>query len=224
MRCRATTKTTAARPRCCATGSNRCAPGDRGRQGRASAHGRGEGTARTEPKRVQLQAEALRERLLAKLPAEAAAAWTSDHPSGCSAYLVDWHRREVNAEWWEYFRLMRPARGGPVRRAKGGGGPDVRGAARGRTQREDKGKPTVGDRPLLVSACRTSSSELGKLTCRTASAFGKISRHDRAQTARRRERAEAAPTCIPPASFAADVISTDDQQKSVVQLAEIGTR
>ncbi len=21
------------------------------------------------------------------------------------AYLIDWHRREENADWWEYFRL-----------------------------------------------------------------------------------------------------------------------
>ena len=54
---------------------------------------------------VQQQAVALRERLLASIPAEASEPAHADHPKWLLAYLVDWHRREVNAEWWEYFRL-----------------------------------------------------------------------------------------------------------------------
>ena len=54
---------------------------------------------------VQQQAVALRERILATLHANAAEPNHGDHPKWLLAYLIDWHRREVNAEWWEYFRL-----------------------------------------------------------------------------------------------------------------------
>ena len=55
---------------------------------------------------VQQQAERIRERILAALPVEAATANHPEHANWLLAYLVDWHRREVNANWWEYFRLM----------------------------------------------------------------------------------------------------------------------
>ena len=48
----------------------------------------------------------LRARLLAGLPADAAAPDTSHHGRWLLAYLVDWHSREENASWWEYFRLI----------------------------------------------------------------------------------------------------------------------
>jgi hypothetical protein len=51
------------------------------------------------------EVEALRDRLLDGLPPEAADSAHADHPRWLLAYLIDWHRREHKAQWWEYFRL-----------------------------------------------------------------------------------------------------------------------
>src|SRR5690606_19024718 len=57
-------------------------------------------------KALDEEVEQLRERLLAGIPAgrqdrddEAQARWLL-------AYLIDWHRREEKADWWEFFRLI----------------------------------------------------------------------------------------------------------------------
>lgn len=49
--------------------------------------------------------EALRERLLATVPADRATHDPDQHGRWILAYLLDWHRREDRAAWWEYFRL-----------------------------------------------------------------------------------------------------------------------
>jgi predicted RecB family nuclease len=52
--------------------------------------------------------EALRQRLLAPVPAINDISDTPDiqHARWLLAYLLDWHRREDKAGWWEYFRLL----------------------------------------------------------------------------------------------------------------------
>jgi uncharacterized protein len=54
---------------------------------------------------LQQDVDALRARLLDGLPAEASAPEHPDHCRWLLAWLIDWHKREENAEWWEYFRL-----------------------------------------------------------------------------------------------------------------------
>lgn len=49
--------------------------------------------------------EALRARLLEGIPAERAARDPDQQARWLLAYLLDWHRREDKATWWEYFRL-----------------------------------------------------------------------------------------------------------------------
>ncbi|MEZ5319506.1 MAG: TM0106 family RecB-like putative nuclease [Vicinamibacterales bacterium] len=49
--------------------------------------------------------EALRARLLALVPEAAADPSAAPHPAATLAYLLDFHRREDKAGWWEYFRL-----------------------------------------------------------------------------------------------------------------------
>ena len=51
------------------------------------------------------QVAALRERLLVDMPDEPADRSADQHGRWCLAYLLDWHRREDKASWWEYFRL-----------------------------------------------------------------------------------------------------------------------
>jgi uncharacterized protein len=48
---------------------------------------------------------ALRERLLAGIPEDRAARDREQQARWLLAYLLDWHRREDRAGWWEYFRL-----------------------------------------------------------------------------------------------------------------------
>ena len=49
---------------------------------------------------------ALRERLLADVPAEASERTPEQWSRWRLAYLLDWHRREAKAAWWEYYRLV----------------------------------------------------------------------------------------------------------------------
>jgi predicted RecB family nuclease len=48
----------------------------------------------------------LRARLLAGIEDRAGQPEHPEHPRWLLAYLIDWHRREDNAQWWEYFRLI----------------------------------------------------------------------------------------------------------------------
>ena len=49
---------------------------------------------------------ALRERLLADVPTEASERTPEQWSRWRLAYLLDWHRREAKAVWWEYYRLI----------------------------------------------------------------------------------------------------------------------
>ena len=55
---------------------------------------------------LQQQVEQLRGRLLDGLPLEASQPDHADHGRWLLAYLIDWHRREENADWWDFFRLV----------------------------------------------------------------------------------------------------------------------
>ena len=54
---------------------------------------------------LQKEVDELRARLLDGVPLEASDPGHAQHTRWLLAYLIDWHRREENAEWWEYFRL-----------------------------------------------------------------------------------------------------------------------
>lgn len=75
-----------------------------------------EGTAVPRPQQAEEEApavvderaarvEALRARLIGGLPAEAADRSAEQQSRWILAYLLDWHRREAKAGWWEYYRL-----------------------------------------------------------------------------------------------------------------------
>lgn len=54
----------------------------------------------------EVRVAALRERLLAGIPEDAEARTEAQWALWRLAYLLDWHRRESKAGWWEYFRLV----------------------------------------------------------------------------------------------------------------------
>src|SRR4030095_16951090 len=49
--------------------------------------------------------EALRARLLDGVPLDSAGRTSDEQARYHLAYLLDWHRREDKAEWWDYYRL-----------------------------------------------------------------------------------------------------------------------
>lgn len=53
----------------------------------------------------QMKIAALIERLTQDVPVDAAERTHEQHARWLLAYLLDWHRREERAVWWEYFRL-----------------------------------------------------------------------------------------------------------------------
>ena len=169
---------------------------------------------------IQQQAVAIRERILATLPAEAADPADAGHPKWLLAYLIDWHRREVNAEWWEYFRL----KGLPEEDLF-----DERDAVAGLAfvervhvvLRANSQKPTgsVVDRysypPQEIEIGRK-----GKLKLQDDSAFGEIVAHDRVARLLDVKKGPKAAETHPSAAFSCDVFTTDGLQKSVMRLAD----
>jgi len=168
---------------------------------------------------VQQQAEVIRARLLASLPAEAGTPGHADHPKWLLAYLVDWHRREVNANWWEFFRLMGLATEDLA---------EERDAVAGLQHVERlgfvigaKGKPTrtVIDRySYPIQELEFGSS--GELHTRDTNAFGKLVAHDRLarllDIQKGPSRAELHPTEL----IKSTVVRIDELQKSVVRFAD----
>ncbi len=81
---------------------------------RAEVEGMGTAVPRPMPKEGEAsekvderaqRVEALRQQLLAGVPEASADQTDEQHARWLLAYLLDWHRREDKAGWWEYFRL-----------------------------------------------------------------------------------------------------------------------
>lgn len=169
---------------------------------------------------VQQQAVAIRERLLASIPVEAINPAHADHPKWLLAYLVDWHRREVNAEWWEYFRL----KGLPEEDLF-----DERDAVAGLSfvdrvdiiKRAGTQKPTgsVVDR-YTYPLQEIEIGRKGKLKLQDDSTFGEVVAHDRVGRLIDVRKGSKMASVHPTAAFSCDVITTDGLQKSVIRLAD----
>jgi uncharacterized protein len=168
---------------------------------------------------LQLEAEALRERLLDGIDAKASEPTHADHPRWLLAYLVDFHKREENAEWWEYYRLKElPDEDLLDERSAIADLAFVErlGMVIGKT-----GKPTksVIDR-YTYPAQEVEVGRKGKLHARDGRAFGEIVAHDRHARLIDVTKGPSRADFHPDAVFAADVIPTKTQQKSVMRLAE----
>lgn len=64
-----------------------------------------EGVASEKQDERAARVTALRSRLLAAVPETRAEQTEEEHARWLLAYMLDWHRREDKAAWWEYFRL-----------------------------------------------------------------------------------------------------------------------
>ena len=167
---------------------------------------------------LQQQALALRERVLAAIPADAHAPTHPAHPMWLLAYLVDWHRREVNAEWWEYFRLRDLADEDLLDE-----GQAVAGLTFLRQVDVVRHKKTGAPTGSVIQQYAYPVQDLeikGRLTLQDGRLFGELLRHDREQ---RIIDVRKGPTMVPhhpSCAFAADVIATDGLQQAVMRLAE----
>lgn len=171
-----------------------------------------------EQKELQLRAQALRGRLLEGLPTESAIAGHPSHHLWLLAYLVDWHKREINAEWWEFFRL----RDLPEEDLF-----DERKAVAGllfvdrievvKYAKSNKPTGSVVDRYIYPPQ----DIELkGKLNLQTGKPFGKIETHDRKARTLDIKKGPSTAELHPTAAFAADPVLNKVLQESVVRIAE----
>lgn len=169
-------------------------------------------------KELQIRAQAARARLLEGLPAEAAAPGHPSHASWLLAYLVDWHKREINAEWWEFFRL----RDLPEEDLF-----DERKAIAGLQWQETvqvvrhvkTGKPTgsIVDRYIYPPQ---DIEPKGKPYAQTGKQFGTMVAHDRTARTIDIRKGPTIAEVHPTALYFADVVKNGVLQESIVRLAE----
>lgn len=174
------------------------------------------------PKKVgDLEAHQLaaRERLLQGVPDEAGVPGHAQHPRWLMAYLLDWHRREDKAQYWERYRLNDLPDDELFEERSAIAGlelVDLVGWAPGR--RKGSMRPVHRYRyPQQDTEIRDSGELLitGKPT-----RIGDIAAHDRANRTLDIKKAEALAGVHPFAVFVATVVPTDAQQKSLLRLAD----
>lgn len=168
---------------------------------------------------LQQRAEAVRARILSTIETAATDPAHPHHAQWLLAYLVDWHRREINAHWWEYFRL----RDLPEENLF-----DERKAVAGLTFVEYVG-PFIGKNGKPTSsridryAYPPQDIEIGegdKLKLQVDAPFGEVVNHNREQRTLEVKKGRAAFDVHPEAAFAFDAFPTDVQQEAVIRLAE----
>ncbi len=174
------------------------------------------GDASADVDRRQQEVEVLRARLLAAAGPEATDPGHADHPRRVLAYLLDWHRRETNAEWWDYYRLLDLPEEDLLDEKKAIAGLEHVMAVEV-IRRKGSGKPTGS----VVHRYRYPSQEVeigrkGSLRLQTGAHFGTIVRHDRES---RLIDVKTTATVHPAHVFSHDVVPTDVLQESVMRLA-----
>lgn len=165
------------------------------------------------------EAEALRARLLADLPADAS---RPDHPSHARwllAYLVDWHRREEKAEWWDYFRLLDLPEDELLDEKKA-----IAGLSFVHRMEEVTHKVTRRPTGSVIDRYRYPIQEMeiggrASLKLQDQRRFGTVAGRDREARTIDIKKGKDTRDIHPAAVFSADVITTAIQQRSVMRFA-----
>ncbi len=179
-----------------------------------------EGDASENVSALTQEAEAIRARLLSEIAPEAIEPGHPDHPQWLLAYLLDWHRREDKAQWWDYFRVRDLSDEDLLDEPKALVGLEfierVDVVVHSRTR-----KPTGS----VIDRYRYPNQEIdfGLKTClklRDDTRFGEVVRCD--GTARTIDVRKGANNvdCHPSVVFAIDVITSDQLQRAVMRLAD----
>jgi uncharacterized protein len=169
------------------------------------------------------EAEAIRAGILATLAPEASDPAHHQHPLWLLAYLVDWHRREAKAQWWDYFRVrelddedLLNERGVLVGLELVGRVAEVKSAK--------TGKPTGS----VIDRYRYPRQEVDfgrgtRLKLRDGSTFGEVADRDASAVTIDVKKGKAAADLHPDAVFADEVVSTTVLQRAVMRLATMTT-
>ncbi|HTM34632.1 MAG TPA: TM0106 family RecB-like putative nuclease [Vicinamibacterales bacterium] len=168
---------------------------------------------------LQQEVNALRAQLLEGLPPEAGDPSHPDHARWLLAYLIDWHRREENAQWWAYFELKDLPEEELLDESRALAG--LQFVERITTVTNKKtGKPTgsVVDRYAYPSQ-EVEIRRKGKLKLQDGRGFGEVERLDRASRLVDVRKGPSVADVHPSAVFVADVIPTETAQRSVMRLA-----
>lgn len=167
---------------------------------------------------LQRRAQEIREGLLKTIPSEAANAAHPQHYLWLLAYLVDWHKREINAEWWEFFRLRDlPEEDLYDERRAVGGLQFVERVAE--VRRKDNNKPTGS----VIDRYQYPSQDVdlkGAAYLQSGEPFGTFEAHDRLAQTLDIKKGPKARDVHPSAVFAADVVQNASLQKAIVAIAE----
>ena len=164
------------------------------------------------------RAEDARALLLAGLPPEASEPAHSDHWRWLLAYLVDWHRREMKAAWWEHYRIRDVASDELFDEPKALAGLQfVETAEFVLNVRTKKPTGSVVDRYTFPPQ----ENELGrgKVTTREVK-FGDVVEHDRVRRVIDIRKGPAMADVHPSEIFADEIVSVDVLQDAVIALAE----
>ena len=173
------------------------------------------------PKKVgDLEAKQLeaREDLLRGLPDEAREPGHAQHPRWLMAYLLDWHRREDKAQYWERYRLNDLPDDELFDERHAIAGLEFVGTV-GTAAGRRKGSIKRIDRyryPQQDTEIRDSGDLLVPGTC---AKLGDIEAHDRDARTIDVKKMEAMTDVHPSAVFVSTVVATDAQQKSLLRLA-----
>ena len=174
------------------------------------------------PERVSeldAEVETMRTRLLAGVPLAAAQRDSQQQILWLLAYLIDWHRRESKAEWWEFFRLCELPEEELLDEPLAIAGLELVGTIEAVTHKKT-GRPTgsVIDRyryPVQDVEIRRK----GKVKLQDGRPFGEVAALDRehrlVDIRKGPERAAIHPSCV----FSASVVPTEGPQRSVMRAA-----
>ena len=166
---------------------------------------------------LQQQVEQLRRRLLDQLPPEAIQPNHPDHARWLLAYLIDWHRREENADWWDFFRLVELPDEALLDERKAIAGlrfiADLDAVVHKTT-----GRPTGSViRRFQYPPQEIEIGRSGNVVLESGEHYGTIEGHDRAA---RTIDLKSKSACHPSTVFSKDVVNQEQPQKSVIRLAE----
>ncbi|MGI8498004.1 MAG: TM0106 family RecB-like putative nuclease, partial [Gemmatimonadaceae bacterium] len=162
----------------------------------------------------------LRKRLLADVPDDRDEQSADQHARWLLAYLLDWHRREDKASWWEYYRLRELPEEDLVDEPKALSGL-VHIARVSEVRNKKTGKPTgsVIDRyryPIQEMEIGPKST----LKLQNGDTLGKVDAVDRLQRTvdvrKGPDRADAHPTAV----FVHDHVTSEPQEKAILEIAQ----
>ena len=176
------------------------------------------GDASQQVSELEQRQDATRVRLLQSLAPEAIKPEHAQHPNWQLAYLLDWHRREDKAGWWEFYRLRDLPEADLVDEPAAIAG--LEHVERVAEERYKNGKiRSVVDRyryPLQETEIRRGS----KLRVPSGDHIGKVVAHDRSTQTIDIDKGQSAANVHPTAVYEAEVIATQVQQEALLRFVE----